>query len=143
MITLPMPTASAMAEPGHAGEDDVGHDVDVAEAAAEAADQHEAELEQPVGQAAGVHEVGGEDEQRHRQQHVAVEQAVQDLLGGGAEVEARTGEVEDRGADHRQPDRQAEEREHDQHDDAQREVAGHGHTALSDTAARVVQRARR
>ena len=61
----------------HAGEDDVRHHVDVPEPAAEAADEHEAELQQPVGEAAGVHQVGGEDEQRHRQQHVAVEQAVQ------------------------------------------------------------------
>ena len=112
---------------GHAGEDDVRHDVDVPEAAAKASHEHEAELQQPVGEAAGVHQVGGEDEQRHRQQHVAVEEAVQDLLGRGAEIEPGEEQVEDRRADHRQADRQAERRQHDQHDDAQREMAGHRH----------------
>ena len=63
MMILPMPTASAIAEPDMPGEDDVGHHVDVAETAAEASDEQEAEFEQPVGQAAAVHEFGREDEQ--------------------------------------------------------------------------------
>ena len=78
---------------------------------------------------------------RHRQQHVAVEEPVEDLLGGGAEVEPRNEQVEDRGADHRQPDRQAQDRQHDQDDDAQREVAGHGHAALSGIVAGFRRRA--
>ena len=72
---------------GHARKDHVGDDVDVAKATAKTADQDEAELQQPIGQAADVHQVGGEDEQRDREQHVAVEQAVEDLLGGCAEIE--------------------------------------------------------
>ena len=69
----------------------------MAEAAAEAPDQHEAELQQPVGEAADIHQVGRQDEQRDREQHVAVEQAVEDLLGGGAEIEPRQQQIEDRG----------------------------------------------
>ena len=51
---------------GHAGEDDALQDVDLGEAAAEAADQRVAERHEPVGHAADVHELGGQDEQRHR-----------------------------------------------------------------------------
>src|SRR5204863_9867372 len=100
-------------------EDHVGDDVDVPETAAEAADQHEAELQQPVGQAADVHEIRGEDEQRDREQDVAVEQPVENLLGGGAEVEPRQQQIEDRGYDHRMTDRQAERAEQNDRDDAE------------------------
>ncbi len=95
------------------------------ETAAEATHQHQAELEQAIGQAAAVHQVGGQDEQRHRQQHIAVEQPVQDLLTRGAEVEAGDQQVEDRRADHRQPDRQSERGQRNQRNDAKSKVAGH------------------
>ena len=64
----------------------LGDDVDVAEAAAEAADQRLAEAEQAVGDGAGAHEAGGDDEQRHRQENEAVEQAVEALLGDEADI---------------------------------------------------------
>ena len=103
----------------HAGEDDALRDVDVAEAAAEAPDQHVAEAQQVVGHLADVHQLGGEQEQRHREQHVAVVQAVEDLLGRGAEVEACEQQIEDRAGDHRIADRQAEQAE--AHDGAEAE----------------------
>ena len=61
----------------HAGEDDALHDVDVSEAAAEAPDERVAEAQQPLRDAADVHELGGEDEQRNGQQHVAAVHAVE------------------------------------------------------------------
>ena len=70
-------------------------------AAAEAADDRVAELEQPVHDAAGVHELGGEDEQRDREQQLACHHAVQQLLRRGAHVEARHEQPQDRAADHR------------------------------------------
>ena len=103
---------------GHAGKDHIGDDVDVAQPAAKTADQDEAELKQPVGQAADVHQIGGEDEKRDRQQDVAVEQAVEDLLGRGAEIETRQQEIEDRGGDHGVPDRQAERAQEDDGENA-------------------------
>ncbi len=106
---------------GHSGKDHVGNDVDVTQTAAKTADQNETELQQPIRQAADVHQVGGEDEQRNRQQDVAVEQAVEDLLGGGAEIEPGQQQIEDRGDDHRMADRQAKRSETDDGDDAQRE----------------------
>ncbi len=110
---------------GHSREDDVRHDIDVTEAAAKPADKHKTEFQKPIGEASAVHQIRGEDEQRHRQQNVAVEQTVQDLLAGGPKVEARDEQIEHRRADHRQADRQPEQRERDQDDDAQREIAGH------------------
>ena len=109
---------------GHAGEDHVRDDVDVAEAAAEATDQHEAEAQQTVGQPADVHQVGGEDEQRNREQDVAVEQAVEDLLGGGAEVETR--QAADRGSSRRSSNGRSAGRatpSSNDRDDAERERA--------------------
>jgi hypothetical protein len=50
----------------HAGENDTLHNVDVAEAAAEAADQHVAEAQELVGHLADVHQLRREQEQRHR-----------------------------------------------------------------------------
>ena len=50
-IILPLPAASAMAEPGHAGEDDALDDVDMRQPAAETADDRIAEAQQPVGHA--------------------------------------------------------------------------------------------
>ena len=45
---------------------------------------------------AGVHHVGGEDEQRHRQQHVAVVQAVETCSPKRPEVPAGDEQVDDR-----------------------------------------------
>ena len=104
---------------GHAGEDDALRDVDVAKPAAEAAHQHVAEAQQMVRHLADVHQLGREQEQRDREQHVAVVKAVEDLLGGGAEVEAGKQEIEDRARDHRIADRQAEQSEPKDHDRSQ------------------------
>ena len=57
------------------------------------------------------------------EQDVAVEQAVEDLLGGGAEIETGEQKVQDRRRDHRVPDRQAERAEQDDRDDAEGEGA--------------------
>src|SRR6185295_2552186 len=68
-------------------------------------------------------ELGGEDEQRNGQQHVARVHAVEKLLGGGAHVEAGEVEVQHRPADHRVPDREPEQAETDDRGDAQGERA--------------------
>ena len=68
MICIMLPGAGGIGDgrAGHAGEDDALQDVDLGEAAAEAADQGVAERQEAVGHAADVHELGGQDEQRHR-----------------------------------------------------------------------------
>ena len=53
---------------GHAGKQHRGKNADVREAAAHVADHRAGEAENPVGHAAGVHQVSGEDEERDRQQ---------------------------------------------------------------------------
>ena len=111
--------------PRHAGKDDGRDHVDVTEPAAKAPDQGIAEAEQAVAQRAHVHDLGGQDEQRDRQQRVAVVQALQQLFCGNAEVLAGHHQVEDRGAQHRQADRQAEQAEDDDDDDGQGKRRGH------------------
>ena len=112
----------------HAGEDDALQDVDLREPAAEAADERVAEGHQPVGHAADVHELGREDEQRHREDDVVRVHAVEQLLGGRAHVLACEQQVEDRARDHRMADRQAEKGERGDRDEREREGACEVHT---------------
>ena len=76
IVTRPGPAASAMALPLMPEKITLTQDVDLRQPAAQAADEDAAEVEQALADRAGVHHVGREDEQRHRQQHVAVVQAV-------------------------------------------------------------------
>ena len=103
-------------------------DVDLRQAAAEAADDRVAEVQQPVGHRADVHQLGGQDEQRHGEDDVVGVHAVEELLGGGAHVEAGKQQIEDRAGDHRMADRQAEEGQRRDRDDREREGAGEVHT---------------
>ena len=59
----------------HAGEDHRADDVDVAEAALHPADQGEREVVDPRRDAGVVHQVAGEDEERHGEQREAVDAA--------------------------------------------------------------------
>ena len=108
-IILPVPAASAMAEPDMPAKMTLCSDVDLRQAAPEAADHGVAEVEQPLGHGADVHELGGEDEQRHREDDVVRVHAVEQLLGGGAHVEAGEQQIEDRAGDHGVADRQAQQ----------------------------------
>ena len=83
----------------HAGEDDVRDDADVAEPTTEPSDEYETEVQQAVGKAPGVHQIGGEDEQGDRKQDVTAVEAVQQLLGCRAGIEA--GEAAGRRRRHR------------------------------------------
>ena len=105
----------------HAREHDALHHVHLREPAAIAAHERIAELEQPIHDAAAVHELGGEDEQRHGEEHVARVHAVEQLLGRGPHVEAGDPEVEHRARDHRVPDRQPEQAQRDDGEDGERE----------------------
>ena len=58
---------------GHAGKDHRADDVDVAEAAAHPADQRDREIVDAAGDAGDVHQVAGEDEERHREQRKALD----------------------------------------------------------------------
>src|SRR6185436_685308 len=69
------------------------------ELAASARDQRVTEAQQPVHDAAAVHELRGEDEERNGEQQIARVHAVQELLGGGAEVDPLRIEVKDRAGD--------------------------------------------
>src|SRR6266700_2383607 len=96
----------------------------MSEAAAEAPDERVAEAQQPFRDAADGHELGGEYEQRYRQQHEAVVHAVGKLLSRGPDIEAGHEKIENRTADHRVPDRQPEQGQGDYRHNAEREGAG-------------------
>ena len=103
--------------------DDRGDDRDVAEAAVAVADQRQREIDDPLGQPAGVHQLAGEQEERDRQQHERVG-AVEDLLRDDlAVVDAEVRHQRDAADDQRERDRHA-----DRHGAHQRhEEDGDGH----------------
>src|SRR5690606_6358295 len=111
---------------GHAGEDDADEDVDLREAAAEATDEHLAEVEQAVRDAAGVHDVRSQDEQRHRQQHEGIIEPVEDLLAEQADVAPGREKIGDGGHDDGQGHRHAEDGEADEGDEREDEDGAHG-----------------
>ena len=77
---------------GHAGEDDRAEDVHMCEPAAHPAAGRDRKIVDAVGDAGGVHQVAGKDEERHCQQRKAVEpagHAVQDHEVGDAGDEVR------------------------------------------------------
>ena len=92
---------------GHAGEDHAAHDVDVPEPALQPADQREREVVDAVGDPGGVHQVAGEDEERHREQREAVDAADHAVDHGERGNRPRDPDVQQRGERHRHRDRQA------------------------------------
>ena len=64
---------------GHAGEDQAGHDVGVSQAAGQEADQQAGEVEEPGGDAGGVHQLGGQDEQGDGQEQEVVDSVLHPL----------------------------------------------------------------
>src|SRR6185369_4871363 len=101
---------------------------------AEPADEHQAEFQQAVGGAGNINQISGEDKQRDRQQHIAVEQAVQQLFGHRAQIEPRHQQVQARRDDHGMTDRKAQRRQAHEEDDADRERAWHHDGSPPDAA---------
>ena len=88
MMMRPMPTASAIADPDIPAKIMLATTLTWPRPPRKRPTRTEAELQQPVGQAADIHQVGRQDEQRDCEQDVAVEQPVEDLLGSSSEIEA-------------------------------------------------------
>ena len=108
----------------HAGKDQADQDIDLRQATAEAADNRLAEVEQPVADGAFIHDIGGDDEQRHCQDDEAVVDALDDLLGGETQVLPGDRQIDDGGDDHRMRDRRADGGQTEQRDQAKREGRG-------------------
>jgi hypothetical protein len=109
----------------HAGEDHALDDVDLGQTAAETPDQRIAEAQQALRHRADIHQLRRQDEERHGEDDVVRVHAVEQLLGGDAEILACQQQVEDRAGDHRMADRQAEQRQRDDRQDGEGERAGH------------------
>ena len=88
----------------HAREDHTDQNVHLGQATAHAAHQHAAEVKNAVTDRACIHDVGGKHKQRHGQQHIAVVQAVADLLHRQAQVLALHQQVTNPCGQHRKPD---------------------------------------
>ena len=80
----------------------------MAETAPETADEGDTELEQPVGDRAGVHDVRGDDEQRHGEQHEAAVEAVHQNLACNAHALTAGGQINQRADDDGIGDRRAD-----------------------------------
>ncbi len=100
---------------GHAGEDHRADDVDVAEAALHPADQRQREVVDAVGDAGVVHQVAGEDEERHGEQREAVDAADHPVDDDHRRRGAGQPDVDERGARHRDGDRDAGHHQREEH----------------------------
>ena len=102
-ISLPEAAASASAEPDMLARTMACRTFTCAKPAAEAPDDRVAEAQQPVQDAAGAHERGGEDEQQDGEQQLARHHAVQQLLGRRSHVDAGKEHPEDGATDIAKP----------------------------------------
>jgi hypothetical protein len=64
---------------GHAGEDQAGHGVGVAQSSGQEAHQQPGEIEEPGGDAGGIHQLGGQDEQRDGQEQKVIDSVLHPL----------------------------------------------------------------
>ncbi len=92
---------------GHASEDHGPDDVHVTEPALHPADQRQREVVDPVRDAGVVHQVAGEDEERHGEQREAVEAADHPVDDHHRRRASRQPDVDQRCARHRDGDRNA------------------------------------
>ena len=81
MMTLPIPAASAMAEPDIPEKMMLATTLTLTQPAPEPSNQRHTELEQTIRDCSSVHDVGSNDEQGNRQQHEALVESLDDLLG--------------------------------------------------------------
>ena len=95
------------------------------ESAAKAPDGGDAELQQPLGDGACVHDVRSDDEQRHREQDEAVVEALQDLLAGERDVLAGDRQVDERAEDDGVGNGRTDRRQPEQDQQAQRQAEAH------------------
>ena len=109
----------------HAREDQRCDDVDVTEPAAEAAHGGHAELQQPLGDGAGIHDVGGDDEQRHGEQDEALVEPVHQHLAGNADALAVHAQIDKGRNQDGIGDRQPDAGEKEQGEQAQGEFECH------------------
>ena len=71
--------------------------------------------EQPLDYATHIHDVGDEDEHRHRDQQIAVVEAIHRLIDDESGVLVRGDEIRVAGGEHREPERRAEHRRKRKH----------------------------
>ena len=86
----------------------------MAHAALEAADNGDAEIQQPVRDRPRIHDVGGDDKQRHSQQDRTAIKPLQDLFTGQRDIKSRQTEIHNRGQQNGIPDRRADPCQHEQ-----------------------------
>ena len=115
IVTRPGPAASAMALPLMPENTTLTRMSTWASPPRKPPDEDAAEVEDAFADGAGVHQVGRQDEQRHRQQHVAVVQAVEHLLGGQAHVLPLYRQVGDAAGEHREGHRSTQHHTDGQH----------------------------
>ena len=77
-------------------------------AAAETTDKSHTEMQQPVGDRTGIHDIGGHDEQRHCQKQEPVEQPLHHGFTGNGDVLARNTQIDNHADDDGVGDRRAD-----------------------------------
>src|SRR5262245_40059571 len=92
---------------------------------AEPANQHVAKAQKLIRHVADVHQLGREQEKRHCEQNIAGIETVQDLLGGGPEIETRQQQIEDGAGYHRIADRESKQAKAEDGANAESKWTGH------------------
>ena len=110
---------------GHSGEDDADENVHLGKSAAKAPDERLAEFEKAIGDTAGIHDVGSENEERHRKQHERIVEPVENLLAEEAHVATGNEQVADGGDEHGECHWHADERETEKRHQCQDEYGTH------------------
>ena len=103
----------------------------MAKTAAEAPDKSHTEMQKPVGDRAGIHDIGGNNEQWHRQKQKPVKQPLHHGFTGNGDVLARNAEIDDHTDDDGISDRRADRGSAEQGQKAEGQLHAHDASCLS------------
>ena len=101
----------------------------------EPADEGHTEMQQPVGDRAGIHDIGGHDEQRHCQKQEPVEQPLHHGFTGNGDVLARNTQIDNHADDDGVGDRRADGGRAEQGKKAEDQLHAHDASSRSSSPA--------
>ena len=101
----------------------------------EPADEGDTEMQQPVGDRAGIHDIGGHDEQRHCQKQEPVEQPLDHGFTGDGNVLARNTQIDNHADDDGVGDRRADGGRAEQGKKAEDQLHAHDASSRSSSPA--------
>jgi hypothetical protein len=117
--------------PGHARKDQADQNVHLRQSTLEPAHHRLAEIQQPVADCACVHDVGSNNEQRHRQQHKAVIDRLDQLFRRQRQILTRSGQIGHSRNNHRKGNRHSQGGRNAQYHQTKQKFKAHRPTSVS------------